>query len=450
MTDDAIDIHGLPADEAAERLVLGVIETDSDALPAIFGTVEADDFSTDINRRVFGMAKTLYEAGEPVDSTSIARALMDASKLDSVGGLGYLVDLADLPRIFSLDSHLSRLRERAILRRAAIAAHKLANECCQPGASVEIVERAERFYRQLSGSTQPAGQLQRLGEFIEGYPGGLEAFLSPAKSEVVIPTPWPGLNETLGGGFRSGQMIVLAARPGLGKSAAAGQVAHHAAVKGFGVPVFSLEMATVEIWHRMLAAVGEVDLQSFRRGRLTDVDRYNLQGAASAVAELPLWVAGDVTGTVPAIEAAVRKHRASGHPVKLVIIDYLQLMQGTGARYGNRQEEVADISRSVKLMAGRLKLPVVMLAQLRRAPAAENREPQLYDLRESGAVEQDADVVMFLYQKQIDKAESMRTGLPCATQLIVRKQRNGPLRSIDCMFNARYVRLEETLEGGVQ
>ena len=151
------------------------------------------------------------------------------------------------------------------------------------------------------------------------------------------------------------------------------------------------------------------------------------------------WI---VIGTVPAIEAAVRKHRAGGHPVRLVIIDYLQLMHGTGGRE-RRHEEVAEISRGLKLLAGRLKLPILVLAQLNRIPAAENREPQLYDLRESGAVEQDADVVMFLFQRQSDKAESMRTGLPCQTQLIVRKQRNGPLRSINCMFNARFVRLEE-------
>jgi len=429
---------GLPVNLDAERYVLGSVLIDDSLFAQVAGVIQADDFSLEKHRRIFGRMTELHERGERIDRITLANELMKHGQLESCDGLGYLVSLDDgLPRISNLESYVRIVRDKAVLRRAICACQRTIHRCCgaldDPAA---LLDQAERLLREIGESVQVTGHLRAPAQIIEEYPGGLNAFMQPASGGIK--TPWPGVNRLITG-LRPPQLVVIAARPGVGKSAAACQIADKAASAGAGVVIFSLEMGADEILQRMACARGGVDSQKFRQGKLDQTERLQLQRALSQIAELPLWI-DDKTGiTVPALEAAIRRQRVR-HKIDLVIVDYLQLMQNLG-RHERRVEEITQITRGLKLAAKGFNAPFLVLAQLNRASENERRRPVLSDLRESGSTEQDSDVVIFIHQPEMQKGGS--PGMAGLAEFIIAKQRNGPRGKVDLQFNDRLCRFEE-------
>lgn len=434
----------IPAAVEVERLVLGVIETDPEAASHCLEILEVDDFSVQKHRLIFAAAKHLADAGEQIDRVTLARALIARGQLEAVDGIGYLTELdTDLPRIYGLENYLRTLRHKSVLRKAANAATQLLHEVCLPGADIDAVARAEEFLRTLTDRDQKRS-LMGLEEHLESTGTSLDAFLRPDHGKSLVPTPWTTLNEILGG-FRPAQLIVLAARPGMGKSAAASQIAVAAARAGYGTAVFSFEMAAQEIWRRLVAHISRVSLRRITRGDYSSLDQFHVQGAASELAQMNVWIDETTGCTVAALSAALRKHRSKGHEVGLVVIDYLQLMQTTRRRE-KRVEEVTEISRLLKVAARELKVPILVLSQLNREVEKDGARPELHHLRESGSIEQDADAVLFLWQDRRERQKAIQEKRPGEMEIIVRKQRNGSVGFCKVMFEPRIMTLSETLE----
>lgn len=430
----------LPADPDTERLVLGAMLVSPEDTPAILGTLEADDFSLQKHRLILTAAASLLDRGESIDRVTLAEELRRRGHLEAVDGLSYLVSLDDnLPRVFGLDGYVRLLKRKATLRKAIVRAQELISECCHPSADVDAVARAEEFLRALT-----AKQEQRSLVGLEGYldrTGGLDALLN-RQAKRTIPTPWQPLTDMLLGGFRPGELILLAARPSLGKSTAAAQIGVHAALAGHGVALFSFEMHAGQIWRRIVAHRAKVSLSNVNRGTLSMIERHEAYTAVADIAEAPIWIDDQTSCTVSALVSAVRKQLSIGPAPELVVVDYLQLMQTTRRR-DSRVAEVTEISRQLKVAARDLRLPMLVLSQLSRDSDKDNgRRPELTDLRDSGSLEQDADTVMFLWQERKERESAIAERRPGSMELIVRKQRDGPVGWIKLVFDPRIMTLE--------
>ena len=428
---------GLPAAVDVEIMVLGALLTDHEAAKTVFSILDVDDFSLQPHRTIFDACREVYDGGSYPDRVNIGQRLYEANKLEPVGGMTYLVSLDEgLPQLYDLDSYIGILRKKAILRRAVFMAQSIMAECCQSDADTDTVRRAEEFYRELGTEEETGGALQSFSEFLQHYEGGLQEFLAPKKQGISIALPWASLTKIVPG-FAPGQVIILAARPGLGKSAFMGNVGVYAARNGSGVAVFSREMSSEENWRRMISGIAQVELHKICRRQLNDTDRYHVKAAAADLDSLPIWIDESPDSTPASLDAALQKHRGKGRKLGLVIVDYLQLMR-SARRRERRNDEVAEISRAMKLMSLEYKVPFLVLSQLSRDSVKRNERPQLQDLRDSGAIEQDADVVMFLYQDPKNQFAEVRE-----TEVLVRKQRNGPLGMKRLSFNGPYLRFDE-------
>lgn len=440
----AIEIQGLPQAIELEQIVLGALQIDAESQDTILSALEPDDFAREDHRRIFIAAAEVRESGEPLDRLTVAQRLIAKKQLESVGNLTYLASLDDnLPRVYGLDSYLKRIREKAILRRAVLSCSSLTERLCAPNAGLEEIRDAEELMRTLAAKGDSALSLRTMAEYFEK--NSFADFLDPARARgAVVETPFPGLNAMLAaGGLRPGQLVILAARPGIGKSACASAFALEAAQRNHGVGFFSLEMSTEEVWQRMVASLAGIPLSALIKGNLNDLQRHEAMAAMTTIAELPLRVDDTTGASVAAIVGAVRKHNARiQRPIELVIVDYLQLLSSTRKKQ-NRTEEVSGITRELKLAARALKVNMLVLSQLNRDMEKQEREPELHDLRESGSIEQDADIVMFLHQTAKEKNESIEQKRPGNVKLFIRKQRNGPVGRRDLLFHAKYMRLEE-------
>lgn len=437
--------QGLPQAVETERVVLGALQSDIEAQDAILGAVDPDDFSTEAHRLIVSAAMDLRDSGEHLDRVTLARKLIDKRQLEAVGGMTYLADLdADLPKIYGLDSYLKTLREKSILRKAAIACSGMVERLCAPGAGITEVREAEEFLRALSAHADNKLSLLSMAEFLDSRMS-VEQFLNPERdSNRVVETPWAGLNGMLsGGGLKPGQLVILAARPGIGKSACASSLALYAGHQGHGVGFFSLEMSTEEVFQRMVACEAQISLSALQKGNLSEIQARQAQGAMVDIAERHIRVDDTSGATIPAIIGTIRRHNAKlQRPISLAIVDYLQLL-GTTRKRSNRNEEVSALTRDLKLAARELRIPFVVLAQLNRDVERQEREPELHDLRESGSIEQDADTVMFLHINPREKREAWEQRRPARVKLLVRKQRNGPIGARELEFDGKYMRLTE-------
>ncbi len=424
----------LPAALDAERLILGSLLVSRISPGEV--PLTPDDFSIEKHRQIFTTAGEVHARGEAVNRLTVADDLQRRGRLEACDGLAYLVDLEDESVQVNLDSYVRLVHNKSILRRAAVAGQSLMDECLRAhDAPAELLARAQRMLQDLSDGARPAGSLRSLGEFVEGYPDGLNGLLQPERSTPLVTTPWPSVNRLVTG-FRPGQLIIVAGRPSVGKTAFAGQVAERAACAGSGAAFFSLETSTEEIFLRLACSRANVDAHQLRRGELSTDERGRLQAAAAALAELPLYV-DDATGcNVASIHAGLRR-RGAKNSIRLVLVDYLQLMEAPGRRE-NRTQEVSAITRGLKLIAREFDVPVVALSQLNRSPETEKRRPSLSDLRDSGSIEQDADVVIMLHQPEA------KDGAPAQdAEILVRKQRGGPRGKVALRFKPWLVRFEE-------
>jgi len=436
---------GLPANLESERMLLGFIELGYADLDAIEAVLSPDDFSLEKHRRIFARMQDLHRRGDSIDYVTLFNELKRQGEAESCDGLGYLTDLTNgLPQILNLDTHIRIIQEKSTLRRTIFACQHLMKRClAEDGNSQELLADAEALLSKLAEKRQPHGQWLTPTEVITSFPGGVDAFMSPNRGGTGIPTPWPRLTSTLCG-LQKGDLVLLAARPSMGKSVAAMQMAHYGAKHGHGGAFFSLEMTKEALVRRLISAIGKVDAQRLRSGMLNVEERGRALRAASEVEGLPLWIDDTRARTMPAITSALCKLRAR-HSVEVVFIDHLQLMKSTG-RTESRHHELSEISHALKHLANELEVAVVLVSQLNRDCEREKRRPQLADLKETGSLEEDADVVVFIHRpEQYNRQDESLRGI---AEFIIGKQRNGPTGKLPMCFVHEHQKFGEGAPGG--
>jgi replicative DNA helicase len=438
---------GLPTNVDAERFVLGSILLDDSLYIPAAGTLEPDDFSLEKHRRIFKRMGDLYERSEKIDRVTLANELMKFSELEACDGLSYLVTLDDgLPQIPNVDSYIRLVKDKAILRRIIFASQHMMNRCLEGAeAPEEILAGAEETLLKLGEARIKAGLL-KADEILQAYDGGINAFLDPSKRIKGISTGFTKFDEYTGG-LHGGDLFILAGRPSMGKTALALNIAQHVALRlKQTVAIFSLEMSKESLLTRMLCAAARVDSQKFRAGYLNQEERRKLNHSLHELVEAPLYI-DDAPGIhLMDMHAKLRRLKDPRHGgPKLIIVDYLQLMTGRG-RFENRNQEVTALSRGMKLLAKEMNVPMLVLSQLSRA--VENRQgdhrPQLSDLRESGSIEQDADLVGFIFREEVYRRE--REDLRGLAELIIAKQRNGPIGTVNLVFLHAQTKFENRAE----
>ena len=443
-TSSAVREQSLPDDLYAERLILGGILVDPGCFLSIAGQLEADEFSLEKHRRIFRRMTELAVRGEKIDRVTLANELQQHSQLASVDGLSYLVSLDDgLPHLYNLPSYVAIVKEKARLRRIILAGDEIIGRALAGGehsqgllssleASVFALREADTSHALLS----PA-------QIVTQYEGGLNAFLDASQRLRGIPTGFTKFDE-MTGGLREGELIILAARPAMGKTALALNIAQQVAVHAKDprpVAIFSLEMSRESLLTRLLCAEARVDQQRFRAGFLNPSERHALQEALYRHLEAPLLIDDTAATTLFDIHAKLLRLQAERGALGLVIVDYLQLMQGAG-RFENRVQEISSLSRGFKLMAKELRAPFLVLSQLSRAPETRpgDHRPLLSDLRESGSIEQDADMVGFIFREEVYRPD--KESLRGLAELLLAKQRNGPTGRVMLAFLHRYTKFE--------
>jgi replicative DNA helicase len=446
----AIDLtfeRGLPANVDAERFVLGSILLNQDTYFQVAGAVEPEDFSLEKHRRIFARMKDLYDRGEKIDRVTLANELMKQGQIESVDGFSYLVSLDEgLPALSNLDSYVRIVKDKATLRKLIFSAQKVIDRCLigeeEPD---EILAGAEESLLKL-GEARSGEKLESPATVIGKFPGGVNAFLDPSQRVSGLSTGFAKFDE-MTGGLHGGELLILAARPSMGKTALALNIAQHVATHPQmrkPVAVFSLEMSSASLLTRLLCSAARVDQHRFRVGYLNADERRKLQVALADLTDSPLFLDDTAGVNLMDIHSKLRRMQAE-HGLSLVVIDYLQLMSSRG-RSENRNQEVSAISRGLKLMAKDLNVPFLVLSQLSRA--AETRvgdhKPQLSDLRDSGSIEQDADLVAFIFREEVYKRD--REDLRGLADLIVAKQRNGPIGNVPLRFLGQFTRFENRAE----
>ena len=426
----------------AERAVLGAVLMEGrDTLPRVIEVLRPSDFYTEHHRVIYGSMLTLFDRGEPVDVLTLTEELRRGDQLEFVGGPAVLALLVEQGSISAyLSSYTSIVRDRAVLRELIQTSSQIIAQAFEAKDDVQtLVDDAERRIfslaeRRLEGSALPIGKILRnTFEYIER--------LYERKEHVTgVATSFEKL-DLMTSGFQPSDFVIIAGRPSTGKTAFALNIAQFVGITLRGrVLILSLEMSAQQLVQRMLCAEAKVDSQAVRTGMLQASDWTRLTSAAGRLSEAPIYIDDSPNLTVLEARAKARRMKAE-HGLDLVIIDYLQLMRGR-AHMDNRQQEISEISRSLKALAKELTVPVVALSQLSRAvETREQRRPQLSDLRESGALEQDSDLILFLYRPSM-----YRDDLPIekvnVAEVIVGKQRNGPTGSVEVVFLPHYARFE--------
>jgi len=432
-----------PHNLEAERAVLGAILLEPGILARAIELLAADEFYKDAHRKIYGAMLRLFERSEPADVLTVTEELKRAGELEEVGGqaaLATLMEEATVATQFASYAHI--VRDKAQLRELIRVAREITEHGFEETEDVRaLVDRAEQMVfriseRRLHKPVVPVREiLTRTIEHIET--------LYRRKEHITgVPTGFADLDR-LTAGFQRADFIIIAGRPSMGKTAFALNVAQHAAVE-IGTPtlIFSLEMSKEQLVQRLLCSEARVDSHRVRTGYLEAGDWKRIGAAAGRLADAPLFI--DDTANLSVLEARAKARRIRAeHGLELVVIDYLQLMQGRW-RAENRQQEISEISRSLKALAKELELPVVALSQLSRALEARGGEasPRLSDLRESGALEQDADVIVFLHRPGLYK-ENPAEAEKNLTDVIIGKQRNGPTDKVQLVFKPEYTRFED-------
>jgi len=443
MASDTTLERPLPHNLEAERSILGAILLDNHALNAAVEKLRSDDFFLPQHRQIFDHMIQLGEKQQAIDTVTLMEVLSRGGKLEAAGGVPYLSQLADgLPRVTNVEHYARIVKEKSVLRNLAFSAAAIQEQALAAGDDADIIlDRAESTIFQLAEDRVRAG-LIGVKELVRDNFERLEKIFSEGRRITGLTTGYAALdNETAG--LQTSELIILAARPSMGKTALALNIAENVAVRQKQpVAIFSLEMSKESLLLRLLASEARVDAHKFRTGHMNRDDWERVTSALSSLGEAPLWIDDSASSTVLEMGAKARRLKRD-RGLSLMIVDYLQLVVPSNSGRGtSRQEEVSSMSRALKGLAKELKIPIVVLSQLTRAPEREERKPQLADLRESGAIEQDADVVLF-----INRPNFYKTDLPeedrAKAELIIAKQRNGPTGNLNFVFLARHTRFEE-------
>jgi replicative DNA helicase len=449
--------RGLPSNVYAERMVLGSVLLNDEKFVTVAAGLDPDDFSLDKHRKIYRRMLDLQVRGDKIDHVTVANELMRYSELESVDGLSYVVSLEEgLPELFNIESYVQIVKEKSMLRQMIFAAREITERCFlgedDPKA---ILTSAEDSFLRL-GEAQSNDALVSAKQVFDSTEGGIDALLDPAHRVQGTGTGFYRYDE-MTGGMRPGELIILAARPAMGKTALALNIALHVATNSRdpkGVAIFSLEMQKEALLTRLICSQGNVDQQKFRSGFLDDDEMSRLKNAAADIYSAPIYIDDSSNTSMMDINAKIRKLRPQidrDHrlPLGLVVVDYLQLMPSPSLnKNSNRVQEVSALSRGLKLMSKDLQVPFMVLSQLSRAVEQRigDHRPQLSDLRESGSIEQDADIVNFIFRPEV-YAKEQREDLRGQAELIIAKQRNGPTGKVPLIFFHAFTKFVNAAEG---
>jgi len=441
-----------PYSEEAEQAVLSAMLIDQDAVLRAVEHVDDTMFYAERHRRIFRAMIVITERGSVVDPVTVSEELNRRGELDASGGkeyIGFLVDA--VPTAANIEYHARIVREKAILRRLIEVSTSIVAEAFDgKSTATDLLDDAESKIFQVAQQQTREG-FTRIKELLWPTMERIEALQRGGKTVTGVASGFNDLDE-MTSGFQPADLIIVAARPSMGKTAFTLNIAQHAAIEHqTAVAFFSLEMSKESLVQRMLTSEARIDAQRLRKGMLRDDDFPRLARAAGILSSAPVWI--DDTPGITLLEMRSKARRLkTDSGVGLVVVDYLQLMQGP-ANSESRQQEVSQISRGLKALAKELNVPVIALSQLSRAPeqrTGDNKRPQLSDLRESGAIEQDADLIMFLYRQEFYDGPVDKDGnsLEGKAEVIVGKQRNGPTGIVNLFFQKQFTRFENFTQRG--
>lgn len=435
----------LPCSVEAERAILGSLLLNDEQFPLVIEQLKRDDFYVPAHRILFGLMSALSERRQRIDLITILDELNKSGELEAVGGELYLVSLQEnIAAIGFVEQHAKLIKEKAVLRELISSATSIITRCyAQDEAELDaVLDEAERTIFQISNKRAQQSFVQ-LDIWLKRTFQHLNEIKSHRNGVTGLPTGYRRLDD-LTSGMQKGDFIVLAARPSVGKTALALRLAQHVAEAGFPVGFFSLEMSAEQLTLRLLSSESRVQHQAIRNATISSDEWIDLTHAAARLAEMKFFIDDTPMQTIVDVRSKARKLKMD-HNIDLLVIDYLQLLQGSGW-HENRHQEVSAISRSLKALAKELSIPIIALSQLSRAVDSRvDKRPLLSDLRESGAIEQDADVIMFLYR---DVLYNPDTEDPNGAELIIGKQRNGPTGTVNLRFHRELTTFEDVAQDG--
>jgi len=445
-TEYSID-RGLPASIEAERAILGAVLLDNFAYNQAAESLHAEDFSLDSHRRIYLRMMELVESGRPIDFVTLTEQLGQHKEIEAVGGVVYVTSLTDgLPRVKNIEQYVKIVKDKALLRNLIHAASSAMQQAYEQDAPAEeIIDSAESAIFQIAEKRIGQGFLG-IPEIVKGSFGSIDKLYEQGQRITGLETHFEDF-DNLTSGLQKSDLVIVAARPSMGKTAFAINIAENSSVRDHKVVgVFSLEMSRESLLLRLLCSQARVDSHKLRTGFLSREDYHKLVAGLGALVEAPIFIDDTPGISVSEMRAKSRRLQQSQGRLDLIIVDYLQLASaappGGGKRYENRTQEVSAISRGLKALAKEMRCPVIALSQLSRAPETRtgNNRPQLADLRESGAIEQDADVVAFIFREEVYKQDD--PDLEGKAELIIAKQRNGPTGTVHLAFIKRSTRFE--------
>lgn len=427
-----------PNDIEAEQAVIGSMLTDRDAVSAAIEVLKEDDFYREDNKAIYAAILNLYNQSQPIDIITLKSELSSVGKLDSVGGLEYIASLPEkVPTTANVEQYIKIVEEKAVLRNLIKTANELITLGYDPTQEVEtIIDSAEKKIFEVMQKRNQKGYTAIKDILVDTFTQ-LEQLYNQKQHITGVPTGFADLDYKTAG-LHNSDLILVAARPAMGKSAFALNIATNAAVRGnVPVAIFSLEMSKEQMVNRILCSEAMVDSNKVRTGTIDDDEWTKLACASGQLSEAQIFVDDTPGISIMEIRAKCRKLKLEKN-IGLVVIDYLQLVQGSGKRNSSREQEISEISRSLKILAKEINVPVIALSQLSRAPEQRpDHRPMLADLRESGAIEQDADIVMFLYRDDYYNEDSEKKNI---AEVILAKHRSGSTGTVELLWLGNYTK----------
>jgi replicative DNA helicase len=430
-----------PQNLDAEQSILGGILLDNQALNAVLEVLTHQDFYSEAHRKIFLAITELAERNEPSDLVTLGSFLKDKNQLDSIGGTSYLATLVEsVPSAANISAYAKLVKEKSVLRQLISTATGIVTRSYGTGADVDqLLDEAEHAIFEISEhKIRPS--FFPMKDIIKDSFRTIERLYERKELVTGVPTGFGKIDE-ITSGLQNSDLIIIAGRPSMGKTAFALNIAEHVALEeNIAVAIFSLEMAKEQLAMRMFSSIAKVNSQKLRRGFVGETDWPKLTTAAGRLSEAPIFIDDTPAITVLEMKAKARRLKAD-KGLGLVILDYLQLMRSGGSK-DSREQEISEISRSLKALAKELAVPVIALSQLnRKVEDRTNRRPQMADLRESGAIEQDADVIAFIYRDEVYNKSEDNTERGFA-EIIIGKQRNGPTGTVKLVFQEQFTRFE--------
>lgn len=427
-----------PHDIEAEQAVIGSMLTDKDAVIAAIEVLKEDDFYREDHKAIYGAILSLYDRSEPIDIITLKAELTSLGMFDKIGGLEYLAELPEkVPTTANVDKYIKIVEEKSMLRSLIKTANEIIELGYDPTEELDnIMDNAEKKIFNIMQDKNQKGYSPIKDILVDTFTQ-LEQLYNQKQHITGVPTGFADLDYKTAG-LHNSDLVLVAARPAMGKSAFALNIASYAAVKAH-VPtvIFSLEMSKEQMVNRILCSEAMVDSNKVRTGKIEEEDWVKIAGAMGPLSEAQIFIDDTPGISINEIRAKCRKLKLEKN-IGLVVIDYLQLVQGSGKKSSSREQEISEISRSLKILAKEINVPVIALSQLSRAPEQRpDHRPMLSDLRESGAIEQDADIVMFLYRDDYYNEESEKKNI---AEVILAKHRSGSTGTVELLWLGNYTK----------